>query len=77
MSMSSRPGDTSSASWRAQLGILSSMAPAARVKAALELSDWVRETQIQGILARHPGWSRREAVRVVSERVVNGRIGTP
>lgn len=75
--MSSRPGDTSSASWRAQLGILSSMAPAARVKAALELSDWVRETQIQGILTRHAGWSRREAVQLVSKRVANGGIETP
>ena len=61
--MSPRPRDTTLDAWRAQQDALSRIGPAARVQVAIELSDAVREIQIEGVRARHPGWDRRRAVR--------------
>jgi hypothetical protein len=71
--MSARPVDTSVASWRVQQDVIARMEPNARVKVAFELSDWVRESQIQGMLARNPGWNRHDAAHAVAKRVVEQR----
>lgn len=69
--MSPRPFDTTLDAWRAQQDALSRIGPAARVQVAVELSDVVREIQIEGVRARHPGWDRRRAVR----HIVLSRLG--
>jgi len=61
--MAIRPRDTSVEAWRFRQGILAGMTAEARLLAALEVSDSVREIQIAGLLARHPAWSRTDAVR--------------
>lgn len=72
--MSTRPNDTSVASWRVQREILARMDPASRVETATDLSDSVRELQIQGILARNPTWSRTDAVRLLIQRSTDRRV---
>jgi hypothetical protein len=67
--MSTRPRDTSDASWVAQREILAAMDPASRVAVAIDLSESVREIQIQGLLARNPGWGRVDAVRWLIHRL--------
>jgi hypothetical protein len=40
----------------------------ARVRAAIELSEAIREIRLAGIMARHPELSRRQAIaRVIAE----------
>jgi hypothetical protein len=63
--MSTRPRDTSDASWVAQRGAVGGMDPASRVRAAIDLSDSVREIQIEGLLARNPEWKRSDAVNAL------------
>jgi hypothetical protein len=75
--MSTRPDDTSVASWDAQRGILARMDPASRVRTAIDLSDSVRELQIQGILVRNPAWSRSDAVGWLIQRLVGRRVVRP
>ncbi len=66
--MTSRPLDTSAASWSAYLTVLDQMGGPARLHAAVELSDAVREIRLAGIRARNPELSLREAVaELVSE----------
>jgi hypothetical protein len=60
--MSTKPHDTSDASWVAQRDAVAAMEPSCLVQVAIDLSESVRELQIQGLLARHPSWSREEAV---------------
>jgi hypothetical protein len=60
--MSTKPHDTSDASWVAQRDAVAAMEPSSRLQVAIDLSESVRELQIQGLLARHPSWSREEAV---------------
>jgi hypothetical protein len=67
--MSSRPQDTSEASWLVQREIIGRMDPSARVRAAIDLSDSVRELQIQGLLLRNPRWRRSDAVRWLIQRL--------
>lgn len=76
-SMRNPPDDTSVASWHTQLGILARMDPESRVRAAIELSDAVRELQIQGILVRNPDWSRRHAIELLTLRLVGGEVDRP
>jgi len=66
--MSSRPRDTSESSWVSRREILSTMTPSSRVQIAIDLSESVREIQIQGLLARHPDWSRADAVNWLIHR---------
>jgi hypothetical protein len=68
-----RPHDTSVESWQAQRAALARMDPESRVRAATDLSDAVRELQIQGALARNPGWSRSEAVDALVQRLIGHR----
>jgi hypothetical protein len=35
----------------------------ARMRAAIDLSESVRELQIEGLLGRNPSWGRAQAVR--------------
>ena len=73
--MSPRPDDTSAASWHAQRAILERMDPASRVRIAIDLSDSVRELQIQGLLVRNPAWTRPDAVAALIQRLVGRRVG--
>ncbi len=66
--MTSRPLDTSPASWSAHNAVLDRMDGPARLHAAVELSEAVREIRLAGIRARHPGLTHQEVVaRLVSE----------
>lgn len=66
--MSSRPLDTSPAEWATYYAVLDRMDGAARLHAALQLSDTVRELRLAGIRDRHPELSEREVVaRLVAE----------
>jgi hypothetical protein len=67
--MSTRPRDTSDASWVAQREVVAAMDPSSRLQAAIDLSESVREIQIQGLLARNPGWSRADAVEWLIQRL--------
>lgn len=61
--MRSRPLDTDRAAWAAQNAALDRMDGSARLHAALELSDAVREIRLAGIRSRYPRASREETVR--------------
>jgi hypothetical protein len=66
--MTSRPSDTAPASWSTYEAVLDRMDGPARVQAAAELSEAVREIRLSGIRSRHPEMSLREAVaRLVAE----------
>ena len=60
-----RPLDTTPASWSQYNAVLDRMDGAARLHAAVELSDAVREVRLSGIRARHPEMTRREIVAQV------------
>jgi len=61
--MSTRPRDTHPASWIFLREVFASMGGEARLRAAIDLSEAVREFRIAGLLSRHPAWSRTDAVR--------------
>ncbi len=66
--MNSRPLDTDPGSWSEYVAVLDRMDGPARLRAAAELSDAVREVRLAGIRARHPELTGREIVaRLVSE----------
>ena len=66
--MNSRPLDTDPHIWSEYVAVLDRMDGPARLRAAAELSDAVREVRLAGIRARHPELTRREIVaRLVSE----------
>jgi len=66
--MISRPHDTAAGAWSEYHAVLDGMGAAARLNAAVELSDSVRELRLAGIAARHPELVREEVVaRLVSE----------
>jgi hypothetical protein len=60
--MSTKPEDTTTEAWSTQRQILGRIGPAARLATAIDLSEAVREIQIEGVLARNPGWGRADAV---------------
>lgn len=63
--MRTRPLDTHPTAWAAQKDALARMGAEARVRAAIELSEAVRDLRLGGIESRHPGLSRREAVALL------------
>lgn len=66
--MTSRPLDTTAAAWTAQNAALDRMGGPARVRAAVDLSEAVRDIRLSGIQARHPELDRREVIaRLVQE----------
>jgi hypothetical protein len=66
--MTSRPLDTDEAAWSAHNAVLDGMDGAARVRAAMDLSEAVRDIRLAGIRARHPELTPRQAVaRLVLE----------
>jgi hypothetical protein len=67
--MSTKPYDTSETSWLAQREAVAAMEPSFRLQVAIDLSESVRELQIQGLLARHPSWGREEAVDWLIQRL--------
>lgn len=54
--------DTTPAGWSRYEAILSCLSGSTRLRAAIELSDAVRELRLAGIRSRHPELSIREAV---------------
>lgn len=60
--MTSRPLDTAPASWSQYEAVLERMDGPARLNAAVELSEAVREIRLAGIRSRHPELSHRDAV---------------
>lgn len=63
-----RPLDTTPASWSEYNAVLDRMDGAGRLRAAVELSDAVREVRLSGIRARFPDLTPRERVaRLVLE----------
>lgn len=60
-----RPLDTTPEAWARQREAIRRLGPEGRVAAAIEMSEAVREIRIDGLLARHPGWSRADAVRYI------------
>ncbi len=67
-SMISRPYDTTPAAWTAQNAALERMGGGARVQAAIELSEAVREIRLRGIADRNPELDRRGVIaRLIRE----------
>ena len=60
--MSPRPLDTTAEVWDVQNRVLDEMDGPARLHAAVELSESVREIRLAGIQARHPELSSGEVV---------------
>lgn len=60
--MTPRPLDTAPTSWSAYHRVLDRMGGSARLDAAVELSEAVREIRFAGIRARYPELSARELV---------------
>jgi len=60
---SSIPRDTSPDAWEVQQVALERLGGSGRVAVALDLSEAIQTIQLDGIQARHPDWSRAEAVR--------------
>jgi len=60
---SSIPRDTSPEAWEVQQAALERLGGSGRVAVALDLSEAIQTIQLDGIQARHPDWSRAEAVR--------------
>ena len=69
--MSVRPLDTDAAAWTAQNAAWDRMGGPARLIAAIELSQSVREIRMAGIQSRHPELSREQVIR----RVVREEYG--
>ena len=66
--MTSRPLDTSAASWSQYETVLDRMDGPARLHAAVELSEAVHEIRLAGIRSRHPELTDREVIaRLVAE----------
>lgn len=66
--MISRPMDTGPEAWATYNAVLGRMDGPARLRAALELSEAVREIRLAGLRARNPDLSPREIVtRLVAE----------
>lgn len=61
--MNAKPRDTTPSAWNAQRSVLKRLGPVGRIRVAIDLSEAVRSIQLDGILARNPGWSHGEAVR--------------
>jgi hypothetical protein len=65
--MSTKPLDTAAEGWAIQRDALEKLGGEGRVRTAIELSEAVREMQLQGILARNASWTRSDAVRWLLE----------
>lgn len=74
---SNRANDTSAAGWNAQQVALARMGGESRMRVAIDLSESVREIQIQGILARNSDWSRRDAIDWLVRRSVGSEVVLP
>ncbi|MEX2531614.1 MAG: hypothetical protein WD960_12655 [Gemmatimonadota bacterium] len=60
--MSSRPLDTAPTAWSHYEAVLDGMDGPARFRAAIELSEAVRELRLAGIRSRHPELTHEEVV---------------
>jgi len=77
MTSSNRGNDTSAAARNVQRAALARMGPESRIRVAIDLSESVRELQIQGILARNSEWSRRDAIDWLVQRALRSRVVRP
>jgi len=75
--MSTKPDDTRDEAWTFQRRVLSQIGPEARLLAAIDLSESVRQIQIEGLLARNPGWARADAVRHIIETQLGIELPRP
>lgn len=57
------PRDTAREAWEVQIAALQRLGPTGRVAIAVDLSESVRATQLAGIEALHPEWSRADVIR--------------
>jgi hypothetical protein len=60
--MSAKPLDTDATAWSVYNAALDRMDGPAKLRAAMELSDDVREIRLAGIRARHPRMSPKQAI---------------
>jgi len=60
--MSPRPLDTASAAWDAYHDVLDRMDGPARLHAAVDLSESVREIRLAGIRTRHPELNSKQVI---------------
>jgi hypothetical protein len=66
--MTTIPRDTAPAAWSTHTSLLDRIGGPARVRAAIELSEAVRDVRLAGIRARNPSLDDRELLaRLVSE----------
>jgi hypothetical protein len=69
-----RPRDTTPDAHQVQIEIWRSMAPEARVRLAIEMSERAREIAIAGVMAREPGISREQARLRVLRQVLGDAL---
>lgn len=67
--MISCPHDTLPEVWVRYINTMERLGPRGRLEAAIEMSESVRQLQVDGIVSRNPGWSRREAERHLAKRL--------
>lgn len=60
--MSLRPLDTTADALEAQRSALARLGPEGRVRAALQMSDSIRDVRLAGLRSRHPDATRRELI---------------
>lgn len=66
--MTLRPADTTPEALEAQRSALADLGPEGRVRAALEMSESIRNVRLAGLRSRHPDASERELVaRYIAE----------
>ena len=59
------PRDTSSEAWAVQVETWQRMGTAGRGRASLDMSDFARQTALQGIRRRHPDYDDEQARRAL------------
>lgn len=69
-----RPRDTTPDAHRVQIEIWRAMAPEARVRLAIEMSERAREIAIAGAMAREPGIGREQARLRVLRQVLGDAL---
>jgi hypothetical protein len=66
--------DTTPEARRAQIEALRRLGGEGRLAQALTMSEWVRETAVEGWLARHPEWTRPRARAEMLRRVLGREL---
>ena len=69
-----RPEDTSLDAWDAQVRVWRSMDPSRRLGLALSMSDDARAVTVEGILSRHPDYTREDARHAILRMVLGDAL---